>query len=198
MSILPNQPRWLARIFALISALLFSDVSVMFAQPDSHTVYVAGRIGGDLEGTDPGSGTSMGVGGSFGFSFTERWNLDIEAWVPGYITDVACPPDAFSRCGPGKFRDLLVGVSAVRRFGGQGVHLYLLFGMAKLWNQQIATRADGSVVQWTRNESAYPQGGVGLEIPLSTRLALAPEVRLDFLFLGGILRPNVTLIYRID
>jgi hypothetical protein len=94
MSILPNQPRWLARIFALISALLFSDVSVMFAQPDSHTVYVAGRIGGDLEGTDPGSGTSMGVGGSFGFSFTERWNLDIEAWVPGYITDVACPPDA--------------------------------------------------------------------------------------------------------
>jgi hypothetical protein len=70
-------------------------------------------------------------------------------------------------------------------------------GVAKLWNQQKATRADGSPVQWTRNESAYPQGGVGVDIPLSPRLTLAPEVRLDFLFLGGIVRPNVSLIYRI-
>jgi len=92
---------------------------------------------------------------------------------------------------------VLVGVSAVRRFGDGGVHPYVLVGVAKLWNQQRARRADGSVVQWTRNESAYPQGDVGLEIPLSTRLAVAPEIRLDFLFLGGILRPNVALIYRI-
>jgi hypothetical protein len=185
-------------MFALISALLLSGVSVLFAQPASHAVYVAGRVGGDLESTDPGSGISMGVGGSFGFSFTDRWSLDIEVWVPGYITDVACPPaDALARCGPGQFRDLLVGVSALRRFGDQGMRPYVLVGVAKLWNQQIARRADGSVVQWTRNESAYPQGGIGLEIPLSTRLALAPEVRLAYLFLGGILRPNVTLVYRI-
>ena len=181
----------------LVSVLLLAWNSVALAQSRSHTVYLAGRFGGDLEGTDPGAGKSMGIGGSFGFTFTERWSLDIEAWVPGYITDVACPPDAFARCGPGKFRHVLVGVSAVRRFGGQGVRPYLLVGAATLWNQQIATGADGSVVQWTRNESTYPQGGVGLEIPLSTRLAVAPEVRLDFLFLGGIVRPNVTVMYRI-
>jgi hypothetical protein len=188
----------IVRMSALVSFLLLPCSSVAHAQSDFHNVYVTGRIGGDFEGTDPGSGTSIAVGGSFGFSFTERWSVDIEAWVPKYIADVACPPgDALAHCGPGKFRDVLVGVSAVRRFGGQGVRPYVLLGLAKLWNQQIATRADGSVVQWTRNESAYPQGGVGLEIPVSTRLALAPEVRLAFLFLGGILRPNVTLMYRI-
>lgn len=183
---------------ALVPALLSSGTLSVFAHSlDSPAVYVAGRFGGDLEGTDPGSGTSMGVGGSFGFSLTERWSLDIEAWVPGYITDVACPPDAFTPCGPGQFRDLLVAVSALRRFGGHGVRPYVLVGVAKLWNEQKATHADGSVIQWTRNEGVYPQGGIGLEIPLSTRLSLAPEVRLDFLFLGGILRPDVALIYRI-
>jgi hypothetical protein len=185
------------RVFALLSFLLVACRSVAFAQSDVHNVYVAGRIGGNFEGTDPGSGRSMGIGGSFAFTFADRWSLDIEAWVPGYIADVACPPDLLDPCGPGKFRDLVLGVSAVRRFGGQGVRPYVLFGVAKLWNQQIATRADGSVVQWTRNESVYPQGGVGFDIPLSTRLVLAPELRLDFLFLGGIVRPNVTLIYRV-
>jgi hypothetical protein len=188
----------LARAVALVPALLSSGALSAFAQSrDSRAVYVAGRFGADFEGTDPGSGTSMGIGGSFAFSFTDRWSLDIEAWIPRYITDVACPPDAFAPCGPGQFRDVLVGVSALRRFGGRNVRPYVLVGVAKLWNQQIARRSDGSVVQWTRNESAYPQGGVGLEIPLSTRLAVTPEVRLDFLFLGGILRPSVALIYRI-
>ena len=188
----------MARICALILTAMLPGVSSALAQSDTQPdLYVAGRFGADLEGTDPGSGASLGVGGSFGFSFTEHWSLDVEAWVPGYITDVACPPDAFTPCGPGQFRDLLVGVSVLRRFGGQGIRPYVLVGVAKLWNQQKARRADGSPVQWTRNESAYPQGGVGLDIPLSTRLVLAPEVRLDFLFLGGIVRPNVSLIYRI-
>ena len=98
---------------------------------------------------------------------------------------MACSPDALARCGPGQFRDVLVGVSALRRLGSWGVRPYVLVGVAKLWNQQIATAPEGSIVQWTRSESVYPQVGLGLEIPLSTRLALAPEVRLDALFLGG-------------
>ena len=119
---------------ALVAALLFSGGPALFGQtPDLHSVYVAGRLGEDLEGTDPGSGTSVGSGGSFGFFFTERWALDIEAWIPAYITDRVCPPgNASLSCEPGQFRDLLFGVSAVRRFGGNGIHPYVLVGLAKL------------------------------------------------------------------
>ena len=124
----------------------------------------------------------------------------MEAWIPAYITDQACGPpvpappflNTPGPCGPGQFRDLQLTVSAVRHFGGNGIHPYVLVGAAKLWTQSRTPLGD-----WTNNESVYPQGGVGLVIPLSSRLALVPEVRLDYLFLGGILRPNVAVVYRL-
>lgn len=164
---------------------------------DAQTVYLGGRVGANVESTDPGNGTSVGFGGSFGFTLGGQWRLDIEGWVPRYITDEACLPDPLEGCGPGQFRDPLLGVSVVRSFGGEGIRPYVLAGAAKLWNQQIAFRPDGSQVRWTRSESVYPQAGAGLEIPLAGRLILAPEVRVDFLFLGGIVRPSVGLIYRL-
>ena len=190
----------LTRVVPLVAALLFSDVSLFGQTADVHSVYVAGRVGANLEGTDPGGGTSIGTGGSFGFFFTERWAADIEAWIPAYITDQACAPpvpappfrNVPGPCGPGQFRDLQFAVSAVRHFGGNGVHAYVLAGLAKLWTQSRTPLGD-----WTNSESVYPQSGVGLVIPLSSRLALEPEVRLDILFLGGILRPNVTVVYRL-
>ena len=137
---------------------------------------------------------------SFGFYFTERWAVEMEAWIPAYITDQACGPpvpappflNTAGPCGPGQFRDLQFTVSAVRHFGGNGIHPYVLVGAAKLWTQSRTPQGD-----WTNNEGVYPQGGVGLVIPLSSRLALVPEVRLDYLILGGILRPNVTVVYRL-
>jgi len=68
------------RVWAMVAALLFSDGLPLFAQTaDVHSVYVAGRLGANLEGTDPGAGTSVGAGGSFGFFFARRWAIDIEA-----------------------------------------------------------------------------------------------------------------------
>ena len=156
--------------------------------------------GANVEGTDPGTGTSVGAGGSFGFFFTEHWAVEMEAWIPAYITDQACGPpvpappfrNTPGPCGPGQFRDLQVAVSAVRHFGGSGLHPYMLVGASKLWTQSRTPLGD-----WTNSESVYPQGGVGLVIPLSNRLALVPEVRLAYLVLGGILRPNVSVVYRL-
>lgn len=191
------------RVCALVAALLFSESPTLFGQaPALHSVYMAGRFGGNLEGTDPGSGTSVGAGGSFGFFFTERWAVEMEVWIPTYITGMVCGPpvpvkvppsgNAMPRCGAGQFRDLQFGVSAVRHFGGHGIHPYVLVGAAKLWTQSRT-----SLARWTNNESVYPQGGVGFVIPLSTRLALVPEVRFDYLVLGAILRPNVAVVYRV-
>jgi hypothetical protein len=116
----------------------------LFAQTaNAHAVYVSGRLGGNLEWTDPGAGTSVGAGGSFGFFFIERWAVEMEAWIPAYITDQACGPpvpappflNTPGLCGPGQFRDLQFAVSAVRHFGGHGIHPYVLVGAAKLWTQ---------------------------------------------------------------
>jgi hypothetical protein len=185
----------------LVGALLCAGSPALFAQTaDRHAVYVAGRLGANLEGTDPGAGTSVGAGGSFGVFFTEHWAVDIEGWVPAYITDQACgppvPPPPFlntpGACGPGQFRDLQLAVSAVRHFGGRGVHPYVLVGATKLWTQSRTPLGD-----WTNSQSVYPQGGAGLVIPLSSRLSFVPEVRMDVLFLGGILRPSVAVVYRL-
>jgi hypothetical protein len=190
-----------SRVCALVGVLLVAAGSTLFAQTaDLHTVYLAGRLGANLEATDPGTGSSIGAGGSFGFFFTERWAIEIEAWIPAYITDQACGPpvpappflNTPGACGPGQFRDLQFAVSAVRHFGANGVHPYVLVGAAKLWTQSRTPLGN-----WTNSESVYPQGGVGLVIPVSKRLALVPEVRVDYLFLGAILRPNVTVVCRL-
>lgn len=185
----------------LLAALLCASTPALFAQTaDKGGVYAGGRLGANIERTDPGSGTSVGAGGSVGVFFTERWAVDIEAWIPGYITDQACGPpvpappflNTPGPCGPGQFRDLQFAVSAVRHFGGRGVHPYVLVGAAKLWTQSRTPLGD-----WTNSESVYPQGGAGLVIPLSSRLSLVPEVRMDVLFLGGILRPSIAAVYRL-
>jgi len=187
----------LAPAFALF---LIGDPSLFAQTADAHAIYLAGRLGGNLEWTDPGAGASVGAGGSLGFFFTERWAVEMEAWIPAYITDQACGPPipaALFRntpgpCGPGQFRDLQFSVSAARHFGGNGIHPYVLIGGSNLWTQSRTPEGD-----WTNNERVYPQGGVGLVIPLSSRLALVPEVRFDYLVLGGILRPNVAVVYRL-
>lgn len=189
------------RVSALVVALLFSFGSALFGQTaDLHSVYLAGRLGANLEETDPGSGVSAGTGGSLGFFFTRRWAIEMEAWIPAYITDEACGPPVPAppfrnmpgACGPGQFRDLQFAVSAIRHFGGDGIHPYVLVGASKLWTQSRTPLGD-----WTNTEDVYPQGGVGLAVPLSGRLAFVPEVRFDYLVLGLILRPNVALIYRL-
>lgn len=81
------------RVCALVAALLFSGGPALLGQTaEVHAVYVAGRLGANLERTDPGAGTSVGAGGSFGFFFTERWAVEMEAWIPAYIADQACAP----------------------------------------------------------------------------------------------------------
>jgi hypothetical protein len=189
------------RAGVLVAALLLSRSPALSGQTaEVHTVYVAGRFGANLEGTDPGTGASVAAGGSLGFFFTGRWAIEVEAWIPAYITDQACGPpipappflNTPGPCGPGQFRDLQFTVSAVRHFGGPAVHPYVLVGAAKLWTQSRTPLGN-----WTNNESVYPQAGVGLVIPMSNRLAVVPEVRLDYLFLGGILRPTVAAVYRL-
>lgn len=190
-----------SRVCALVAMLLFSSGPALFSQTaELHSVYAAGRLGANVEGTDPGAGTSLGAGGSLGVFFTEHWAVEMEAWIPAYIKDQACGPpvptppflNTPGPCGPGQFRDLQFAMSAVRHFGGSGIHSYVLVGASKLWTQSKTPQGD-----WTNNESVYPQAGVGLVIPLSSRLALVPEVRFDYLVLGGILRPNLAVVYRL-
>jgi len=189
------------RVCALVAALLCSGGPPLFGQTaDVHAAYVAGRLGANLERTDPG-------GRHVGRSWRIVWLLFHRALGcrnggldfgihhgPSVRPPVPAPPflNTPGPCGPGQFRDLQLTASAVRHFGGDSIHPYLLVGAAKLWTQIRTPLGD-----WTNNESVYPQGGVGLVIPLSSRLALVPEVRLDYLVLGGILRANVAVVYRL-
>ena len=173
------------------------------AQQDLHSVFVAGRLGGHVEESDPSSGRSVGAGGSFDFFFTDRWALDVEAWIPASITTRVSPPGNLSKCiqrdggticgasEPGELRDLLFGVSALRRFGGNGIHPYVLVGFVV---SRIENRT--STEHWTASDGA-PQTGVGLVIPLSNRLAVAPEIRTIIFPFWVVLRPSVALVYRL-
>jgi hypothetical protein len=190
-----------SRVLALAAALLFCGSPAPAGQiPNLHSVYVAGRLGGNFVGTDPEEGRSVGAGGSVGFFFTERWAVEVEAWIPSSMTGLVCGPPAPvpavgnspPPCGTGQFQNVVVGVSARRRFGGDGVHPYVLVGVST-----VRMKYRTSVAHWTNWEGGYPQGGVGITLPLASRVALTSEVRVDYLVLGGILRPIVAVEYRL-
>ncbi len=154
---------------------------------DRGAVLVAARAGANYQGTESDSGTSVGGGGSAAIFVSPRWAVEFEVWIPAYVEGLV----PTLRPEPGRFRDLLVGVSALRLFGRDGVRPYVLFGLAV-----SRTEYRARFEQWA-NAGTYGQAGTGILVPLSGRLAIAPEVRLNVGVFSGIVRPGVAVVYRL-
>ena len=158
------------------------------ATSSQHRLYVAGHFGNHFVSSDPYGGNALGAGASADIFITDRWAIDVEAWqsgrAPSQIADVRTSQR-------GDFMDTLVGVSALRRFGGAGVSPYLTVGVIGT-RTQTRTPSGG----FTINQQG-PQVGFGLMIPAGQRLFVVPEIRVMAEPLFVIARPTIGITYRL-
>jgi hypothetical protein len=150
-----------------------------------------------------------GGGGVFaGFTFAAPWAFEAEFWRPGAIR--TNPED-------GRHRDTLFSVGFRRSFGSARVKPYILVGASLARTEDafttcIANRAtpisptpeqmlvscsDPDVVE-RRSErfvgtSLLPLVGAGVEIALTERVRLIPDVRVQVWITSVIVRPAIAL-----
>ena len=134
--------------------------------------FVAARVGTNLIGNTyrfRDSKPVLGGGGSLGTFLSPTWALEFETWVR------ASNPEC---CVNG--RETLVSVSVIRQYARTGIQPYALGGLTLLRS---------------RPNEMQVQVGVGAQVPIFRRVAVALDLRGN----GGgstmIVRPTVAAIY---
>ena len=145
------------------------------AQPPENRAYVGVTIGANLEQAEDGVvGESAGIGVEAGLPLNTRWMLDLEVWVPGYF-----------EVNGGQHRDILLNVSAIRFFDDSGVRTFAVIGAGLGIVQQ---RSEFGTFN---GSETYLVFGGGVQIPVGARLAIVPEVRVNYAISALIVRPQV-------
>jgi hypothetical protein len=158
--------------WAILLLIVFQTVEARAQGHWAGQPFVAGRIGANLIGntyrvrdTKP----VAGAGASLGAFLSPTWALEFEGWVR------ASNPEC---CAVG--RETLVSLSVVRQYARAGIQPYALGGLTFL-------RAHANQLQ--------VQVGVGAQVPVYRRIAIALDLRGN----GGgstmIVRPTFAMIY---
>jgi hypothetical protein len=160
-----------ATVFGLV--LLLMPAAVRAQGHRAGQGFLAARVGANIVGNTyrfRDSRPVPGAGASMGMFLSPAWALEFETWVR------ASNPE----CCVDQGRELLFSLSVVRQYALSGVQPYALGGLTLL-------RSRGNQLQI--------QVGVGAQIPVYRRVALAIDLRGN----GGgstmIVRPAVAAIY---
>ena len=171
--------------------------------------YLAVKGGLNIEqAEDDLHGTTAGGGAIAGFTFAEPWAIEAEFWLPGAI-----------RTNPenGRHRDTLFSVGFRRSFGNGQIRPHFLVGASVGRTEDefttcLATRLAGlsltpeptlvscsepDVVERRQERfvgtSLFPLVGAGVEIALTERIRVIPDVRVQPWITSVIVRPAVAL-----
>jgi hypothetical protein len=136
-------------------------------------------------------GTGVGSGASVAVLVTRRVAIQITLWLPAYTVW------SRSEFGSAEIRDRLVSVTAVRRRTQGHVRPYVLAGAAVGREDERSRAVTAAAARVHREKIGWIELGVGGEVVLSARLAVAPEIRVDTQVIANIVRPGVALIYRL-
>ena len=135
--------------------------------------FLAARVGTNLVGNTYRVRSAKpvpGGGGSIGTFLSPAWAVEFETWVR------ASNPD----CCAGRGRETLFSLSVVRQYARGGIQPYALGGLTLLWSE---------------THQMQVQVGVGAQLPISRKTAIALDLRGN----GGgstmIVRPTVAAIY---
>jgi Outer membrane protein beta-barrel domain len=166
-----------AAFTVIATAALGSDV---LAQPADDAGYLGVKTGANIERAEDGlAGESVGIGLEAGLALTRNWALDFEVWAPAYFETER-----------GEHRDVLFNVTAIRSFRKSGARPFVVIGagFGRVQQRLESQRFDSS--------ETYLVFGGGVQIPVSTRLAIVPEVRVNYAIAALIVRPQVGLRVR--
>jgi hypothetical protein len=180
-----------------------------FAQPAAERGYVAIKGGLNIErAEDDVHGTTGGGGAVAGFTFAEPWAIEAEFWLPGAIR--TSPED-------GRHRDTLFSVAFRRAFGREQFRPHFLVGASVGWTEDefttcVANRPtplspvpqpmlvscdEPDVVE--RHQERFvstqllPLIGAGVEIKLTDRVRVIPDVRVQVWITSVIVRPAIAI-----
>jgi hypothetical protein len=171
--------------------------------------YVAVKGGLNFEqAEDDLHGTTAGGGAVAGFTFAERWAIEAEFWLPGAI---ATNPEG------GRHRDTLFSVGFRRSFGTERFRPHFLVGasiartedefttcianrptpVSPTPQQMLVSCSDPDVIERRQERfvgtSLFPLVGAGVEIALTDRVRLIPDVRVQVWITSVIVRPALAL-----
>jgi len=171
--------------------------------------YVAVKGGLNIErAEDDLHGTTAGGGAIAGLTFAEPWAIEAEFWLPGAI-----------RTNPenGRHRDTLFSVGFRRSFGAERFRPHVLVGasiartedafttcianrptpVSPTPQQMLVSCSDPDVVERRQERfvgtSLFPLVGAGVEIALTDRVRLIPDVRVQVWITSVIVRPAIAL-----
>ena len=139
---------------------------------------IVGKAGANIErAEDALNGASPAVGADLLFQLSDRWDLDVEVWYPGYFTtDFGV-----------RHRDILFTVGARRLLREGSVKPFFGFGLGVAVTQE--KRDAPFDVDPGAGATYYLSGGA--DIPLGTRFVVIPEIRLTFGAAVAIVRPAI-------
>lgn len=171
-----------SHVRALVAGLMLATASTLYGHTTAtDDTFVAVRVGANKTAEPTlGDGMSLGAGGSLGWFFTPSWAIEFEVWVPGYV-----------EAEYGSYRSLLFGVSARRHFGNRRVRPYVLIGGAISRDDNRTPAGHGS------GGNLAALAGGGLHIAVGRRLAVEPELRVNYMPMMGILRPTLALVWHL-
>jgi hypothetical protein len=171
--------------------------------------YAAVKGGLNIEqAEDDLHGVTAGGGAVVGFTFATPWAIEAEFWLPGTI-----------RTNPegGRHRDTLFSVGFRRSFGTDRLRPHFLLGasvartedtfttcianrptpLSPTPQQMLVSCTDPDVVERRAERfvgtSLLPVAGVGVEIALTERVRLIPDVRVQVWITSIIVRPAIAL-----
>jgi hypothetical protein len=203
------------QITPVVAAIILCLLGVGSAHAQTQTAvprgYVAFKGGLNIErAEDDVHGTTAGGGAVAGFTFAEPWAIEAEFWLPGAI-----------RTNPegGRHRDALFSVGFRRSIGSGRIRPHFLVGASVARTedafttcianrittlsptpQQMLVSCDEPDVVERREErfdgtSLVPMVGAGVEIALTERVRLVPDVRVQVGITSVIVRPAIAVAF---
>lgn len=196
----------------VVLTLILSLFVAQSATAQESRFQLAARGGATIENSEDGlTGTVPALGMTAAVRFARTWWAEFEFWLPGYLVDARGEP---------KHRDVLFSFSAVRLFGDGPVRPFLAAGLTFTRTEDwfsfcTASRVppgggpamtalvscdepDAIYVRRDRNvgKGGYLLAGGGMEIPVTPRLSVVADVRVNLAPASVLVRPSAGVALR--
>ncbi len=158
--------------------VLTSSASAQTARP---SVLLKGGI--NIERSEDGvEGQSPAFGLDLLMPLDERWTFDVEFWLPRYFRFLG---------DENRHRDVLLSVGVLRYFGDGQSRGFISFGLGAATMQEQRPFFGN-----TTRTSGYGFAGAGVEVRITDRFSLIPELRSTLAITALIVRPSIGVAYR--
>ena len=169
-----------ARIMAFILLGALGMAGSAAAQANRASILVKGGVNVERS-EDAVKGESPAFGVDLLVPLDDRWTFDVEFWMPAYFT--------FGR--ENRHRDILMAVGILRFFGEGRSRGFASFGLGVATTQEQRPFFGN-----TSNTGGYGFVGAGVEVRITDRLSVMPEIRSTLAVTALIIRPSIGIACR--